>query len=157
MRLQYFSRTSFLGCQLGSLISEREWRFAYESEYDFSLIALVDVLQYLFPVSDLGRRKIMNFKPEIRHSSLAHLLLMSDTSNGKKARLLLSKRERRNFGLLGVGFAINVIADCPRGGALELELRYLSNTDIFTSFERNDGRRFRNVYPKLLVGNLTNQ
>ena len=53
----------------------------------------------------------MNFKPEIRYSSLAHLLLMSDTSNGKKSRLLLSKRERRNFGLLGVGFAINVIAE----------------------------------------------
>jgi hypothetical protein len=60
-------------------------------------------------VSDLSRRKIMNFKPEICHSSLAHLLLMSDTGNGKKSRLLLNNRERGNFGLLGVRFAINVI------------------------------------------------
>ena len=51
----------------------------------------------------------MNIKSKIRHSSLAHLLLMSDAGNSKKSRMLLSKRERRNFGLLSVRFAIDVI------------------------------------------------
>ena len=127
----------------------------------------MDVLEYLFPVSDLSRRKIMNFKLEVCHSSFAHLLLMGDTCNSKKSRLLLSNRERRNFGLLRVRFAINVITknksmrtaahrkeekrdkkpDCPRGYAFKLELGYFSHTYIFTSFKRNNSRSLCNIYP----------
>lgn len=61
-------------------------------------------------MANLRCRKGMDVVSQIRHSGLAHLLLMGDGNNRKLASLLLDQRERRRLGFLSVRFSINTVS-----------------------------------------------
>ena len=52
MRLEYLALLTLLGCELRSLVRERERWFADEREDDLRLVALMDILLETVPLSD---------------------------------------------------------------------------------------------------------
>jgi len=48
--------TSLLGTGLCTLLGEREGGFTNQREHNLGLVALVNVLVYAFPMTNLGRR-----------------------------------------------------------------------------------------------------
>ena len=81
MRLEDLSDSTFLGREFRTLVCKCKRWFSNEREYNFGLVAFVDVLENLLSMADLRRGKRVHFKSKIGHSSLAHFLLMGDASN----------------------------------------------------------------------------
>lgn len=76
MGLQDFGCHALSCGQLCSLICHAERWLPNKGENDFSLVPFVDILENLFPMSNLSGRQRMNIVSQIGYCGFAHLLLM---------------------------------------------------------------------------------